>query len=182
LTRESGFFSALLSGRWDNERTDGSYFIDADPELFKHILRYLRRRVLPIFYGKSTGHDFAMYTALLEEAKYFQIPRLEKWLEDKTYLQAVKVKYSAIELDEIDSIKQPVGTDTELVYHPTWQIKKVYLCPRRVAVHRGNPDACGRLCEKARDGREDEYEDELVMMGLAIQKTTIVDERLCTKQ
>jgi len=180
LTEESGFFSALLSGRWDNAQADRSYFIDADPKLFEHILRYLRRRVFPIFYDKSTGHDYAMYLALLEEAKYFRIPRLEKWLDDKIYLQAVKVRYSAMELSEIDAIENTVETNTELVYHPTWKSRKVYLCPRRIFVHRGNRIACGRACEKARgENYEDEYEDELVMKGLAIQKTTIVDQSLC---
>jgi BTB/POZ domain-containing protein KCTD9 len=177
---ESGFFSALLSGNWDDAQPDGSYFIDADPKLFEHILRYLRRRVFPIFYDKSTGHDYAMYLALLEEAKYFQIPRLEKWLGDQTYLRAVKVRYSARELGDINSIENTVGTDTELEYCPTWKTKKIYLCPRRVYVHRGNRDACGRACEKARgDDYEDEYEDVLVMMGLAVQKTTTVDQSLC---
>src|SRR3954471_305451 len=71
LTAESRFFASLLSGRWGNALADGSYFIDADPSLFEHILRYLRRRVLPLFYDKAKGHDYALYLALLEEAKYF---------------------------------------------------------------------------------------------------------------
>lgn len=47
LTNESTFFASLLSGRWSNALPDGSHFIDADPMLFEHILRYLRRGVLP---------------------------------------------------------------------------------------------------------------------------------------
>jgi BTB/POZ domain-containing protein KCTD9 len=47
ITHERIFFAALFSGRWDNVEADGSDFIDADPELFEHILRYLRRGVLP---------------------------------------------------------------------------------------------------------------------------------------
>lgn len=43
MTQESAFFAALFSGRRDNAEADGSYFIDADPDLFEHILRYLRR-------------------------------------------------------------------------------------------------------------------------------------------
>ena len=41
MTQDSGFFAALFSGRWDNAQADGSYFIDADPQLFGHIMRYL---------------------------------------------------------------------------------------------------------------------------------------------
>ncbi|KAI9773729.1 MAG: hypothetical protein M1839_002027 [Geoglossum umbratile] len=83
MIEESPFFESLLSERWDSAQADGSYFIDADPGLFEHILRYLRRAVLPVFYDKLKGHDHALYLALLEEAKYFQIARLAKWLEEK---------------------------------------------------------------------------------------------------
>jgi BTB/POZ domain-containing protein KCTD9 len=65
---------------------EGSYFVDADPQLFDHILRYLRRGVLPIFYDNIRGHDHGLYRALLEEARYFQIDRLENWLSDKSYI------------------------------------------------------------------------------------------------
>lgn len=120
LTRESGFFSALLSSRWDNKQPDGSYFIDVDPELFKHILRYLRRRILPIFYDKCKGHDHALYIALLEEAKYFLIPRLEKWLDERRYLQAVSVRYSTLAHGLIlDKVEQRVEGDVELLYIAT---------------------------------------------------------------
>ena len=101
ITQESGFFAALLSGHWDNRQADGLYFIDADAELFEHILRYLRRGVLPVFYDSVKGHDHTLYLALLEEAKYFQVPRLVNWLRGKGYLQAIKIRYSADELDGI---------------------------------------------------------------------------------
>jgi len=39
LIAESSFFASLLSGRWDNAQEDGSYFIDADPNIFEHVLR-----------------------------------------------------------------------------------------------------------------------------------------------
>jgi hypothetical protein len=71
LTEESAFFSSLLSGRWENALEDGSYFIDADPVLFEHILRYLRRGVFPLFFDTAKGHDPYLYLALLEEARYF---------------------------------------------------------------------------------------------------------------
>ena len=60
LTQKSGFFSSLLSGRWNNMEADGSYFIDGDVALFEHILRYLRRGVLPLFYDNAKGHDLCL--------------------------------------------------------------------------------------------------------------------------
>lgn len=87
LTLGSTYFSTFLSEPWANPGKNHS--IDADPDLFSHILRYLRRGLLPIFYDAMKGHDHALYLALLEEARYFQIPRLETWLSSKSYLDAV---------------------------------------------------------------------------------------------
>ena len=118
LVAESHFFASLLSGRWDNAQEDGSYFIDADANLFEHILRYLRRGVLPIFYDKMKGHDYALYLALLEEAKYFQITRLKDWLEKKQYLLTLKTKYSATEIEGAEALLATLGTDMEVKYFP----------------------------------------------------------------
>ena len=179
LTQESGFFSSLLSGRWDNTQEDGSYFIDADAELFKHILRYLRRGVLPIFYDNLKGHDHAMYLALLEEAKYFQIPRLEKWIHNKTYFKAVKVIRSAIEREGVDAIDETTETDIETGYYPIWTTEKVYVCPRDIPSHRGNRNACGKNCRRVQGDADDEYVDEPVLKTVVIRKRTIFDQQAC---
>jgi hypothetical protein len=146
ITLESGFFVTLLSGRRVDAQTDSSYFIDADPELFEHIMRYLRCRVLPIFYDNIKGHDYALYLALLEKAKYFQIPRLENWLKDKGYLQVMQIRYSAGELEGTLTLSVARSTDEQLEYYPIWQTRKVYVCPRGISFHRGEPSTCGRLC------------------------------------
>jgi hypothetical protein len=44
---------------------------------FEHVLRYLCSRVLPVFYDNAKGDGQALYLVVLEEAKYFQILRLE---------------------------------------------------------------------------------------------------------
>ncbi|SLM35714.1 Potassium channel tetramerisation-type BTB domain [Lasallia pustulata] len=179
LIQESGFFTSLLSGRWDNAQADGSYYVDADAELFEHILRYLRRGMLPIFYDNSKGHDYALYLEFLEEAKYFQISRLETWLKDQTYLQAMKIAYSAVELEGADGFDEITKTDMEVEYHPVWRTKRVYICPRSIDVHRGNPLACGRSCRNAQGNAEDEYEDEEVLKTLVIRKRTVFDQHIC---
>ncbi|KAF7870553.1 hypothetical protein EAF04_004297 [Stromatinia cepivora] len=174
LTGESAFFAALLSGRWNNTEADGSYFIDADPGLFSHILRYLRRGVPPLFYDYTKGHDHALYHALLEEAKYFQIPRLEKWLRDKRYVSAVKLRCSVRELEGLWWECEGKSECFE-EFHPAWRVKKVYVCPRGIPVHRGNPRACGRQCANAQGDKEDEYEDEQVLNTLVVRKQVVVD-------
>ncbi|RFU33670.1 hypothetical protein B7463_g2676, partial [Scytalidium lignicola] len=182
ITQESDFFAALFSGRWDdNVQEDGSYFIDADPELFEHILRYLRRRVLPVFYDNIKGHDHTLYLALLEEAKYFQIPRLEKWLRDKEYLKAIKIKYTAAEL-EGSSFSETRSADEQVEYRPTWQTRKVYICPRGISVHRGDPGACGRQCKNAQGGEGNMFEDEQILRTLVIWKQIIFDQAACMQE
>ena len=178
LTDESGFFASLLSGRWDNAQVGGSYFIDADGDLFVHILRYLRRGIFPLFYDNSKGFDHALYLALLVEARYFQLPRLESWIKEQKYLQAVKLEFSAETFQGIYTLAENTKTDVEIQHHPQFVIRKMYRCPRGIAMHRGNPQACGRQCMKAR-GDEDQYEDEEVWNTMKICKRTVVDQTLC---
>lgn len=39
LVQESGYFSALFSGRWPDSCTDGVPALDADADVLKHILK-----------------------------------------------------------------------------------------------------------------------------------------------
>lgn len=196
LITESGYFKTLLCNPWaaapvadkkpnhdednnNNNNNDGCYFIDADADLFSHILRYLRRGVLPIFYDRHRGHDHALYVALLEEARYFQIDRLRRWLEEKHYLQAVATVRSAVEVEGLASLPAFDTTDTEFEYFPTWTIKKVYVCPRAIEVHRGKPGMCGRACHQAQGNAPTKFVDEMVLRTLVVRKRTVVDSQMC---
>lgn len=178
LISESCFFASLLSGRWDNALPDGSYFIDADPALFEHILRYLRRGVLPIFYDIDKGHDHAMYLAILKEARYFQIPRPQEWLEKKRYFFALTMECS---VEEVKGTPLPttLSSDTRVDYVPKWETKKVYVCPRGVYVHRGQPTACGRQCMKAQGNAGATFDDETVVRMLVVKKRIVCDVQVC---
>jgi BTB/POZ domain-containing protein KCTD9 len=171
------YFQALLSGRW-KAQDDGSFFIDADPRLFEHILSYLRRYTLPLFYDRRKGHDHGLYMALLGEAKYFGVEGLVRYLREKEYLQVVKVQHSAEELNRLEDVKLIVGMDMEVEYHAAWIKKKVYVCPRGIFVHRGQPERCGRQCENARGEVANVFEDEMVMKLVRVKRQVIVDERV----
>jgi BTB/POZ domain-containing protein KCTD9 len=172
--QESGFFAALLSGRWSSQtELDGSIFVDADADLFVHILQYLRRGVMPVFFDEAKGHNYPLYSALLEEARYFQIPQLESWISEKKYLIAVRTVHSAEVLEgegavNLNSLAN-LGTDTFTEYRSTWVTEQVYVCPRRIVVHRGNPDSCGRQCRSAGPG---EFVDENVLKIVAVKRQT----------
>ena len=178
LTEDSPFFAALLSPEWKRAQSDGSYFVDADGSLFVYILRYLRTGTLPLFYSSTTGHDYGMYAALQAEARYFQIKRLTDWLKNKEYEKAVKIEYFTKEIDG-----PPLGkvccSDEQLEYHPTFTNRKVYVCPRGLTVHRGNPTACGRACAKVQGEADDEYEEEEVVKTMIVSKVTTLSSRLC---
>ena len=132
---ESAFFKALFSKQWDDHKNDSSYFIDADPDLFEHILRYLRRGVLPVFYDRAKGHDHVLYGALLEEARFFGIDRLEKWLSEQKYLEAVKVAYSYTETNNLDTLARTVDGSIEIAYHPVTKRYTAWYCPEGITKH-----------------------------------------------
>lgn len=178
LSDGSSFFASLLSDRWEDSRSnDGSYFIDADPDLFAHILRYLRRGVLPLIYDKSHGFDYAFYQALQEEALYFGIEPLHQWVKEKGYLRAVTTQYS------VEEVKGPgifqgdynaaVDGTTERSYHPSWGTEMVYKCPRDIFLHHENPSACGRACEKAKTPDMSDYVKRDVLRTLIVTKKIV---------
>lgn len=82
--------SRLLSALWIQQPPEQEeYFLDADPGIFEHVLRYLRTRRFPLFYDRANGHDLARYLELLEAARFYKIDSLESWLADKRYLTAL---------------------------------------------------------------------------------------------
>jgi hypothetical protein len=52
-----------------------------------------------------------MYNTLLGEASFYSIDRLEKWIKEKTYLQAVEVQYRWL---------RRTVTATKLSYDADW--------------------------------------------------------------
>ncbi|CAJ2512643.1 Uu.00g007620.m01.CDS01 [Anthostomella pinea] len=186
LKGESTYFAALLSGRWPATDADGSYFIDSDPALFEHVLRYLRTGNFPLFFDSATHtFDYGKYVALLGEAKYFGIAQLEKWIENKRYLDAVEIEYTTHQAESTDLFQQPysgrrtVKADEKLEFTYGWGTKKVFICPRAIGAHRGNPDACGAKCHKAQAGSMGMFEDEPVMTGRVIKTKLVFKPESC---
>ncbi|KAF2137408.1 uncharacterized protein K452DRAFT_291649 [Aplosporella prunicola CBS 121167] len=176
LTAESDYFRRLLSGRWENEQPDGSWFIDADPDLFEHILHYLRYHIAPVFYDNEKGHDLGRYMALLVQTNYFQIDALEIWLKSKQYFNAVKIRCTVEEREgEFDTT---VITDADVKFvGPVWETKHVYVCPRGIPVHT-NYGLCGKDCKKHRPVTI-RYDAGNTLRTAVIKKTVIIDEEAC---
>lgn len=184
LTDESTYFAARLSGRWsDSDAVDGSYFIDTDPDMFQHVLAYLRDGTLPLFYNAATGaFEYERYVALLGQARYFGIARLEDWIENERYLAAIETKHISTlvtgenALEEISDRFGVVQGNSKLDFSSAWEMKKVYLCPRGIVVHRGRPGRCGQRCHRAGTG---EYEEEQVLKMVVTRHEVIFNPKLC---
>ncbi|KAI8941500.1 hypothetical protein NX059_002717 [Plenodomus lindquistii] len=114
----SPFFRALLT-RWQtNIQPNNTYYIDADPTLFAHLLSYMRRPSrFPLFWTDAAGFDYALYSALEAEANYFGLEALRKWIREARFLDAVKTVTSVRVLDKEGWGKGPVtqeGTDLKV--------------------------------------------------------------------
>jgi hypothetical protein len=89
----SPYFTALLA-RWDSGadlQDDGSYFIDADPDTFEHILAFMRRpSKFPLYWTHEHGFDYVLYNKVEAEADFFLLHGLRDWISKKRYEEAVK--------------------------------------------------------------------------------------------
>jgi hypothetical protein len=177
LRSESGYFRAILSYRWDGRKS--RLFIDADPEMFGHLLRFLRRpSKFPVFWSKNKGHDFSMYQALQQEAEFFGVDGLAEWLKEKKYLKAVIVTTEGKVEEFIHKPIQVESANVDVEYHPHMRLKKIYLCPRRIPVHEGDSAKCGRACHEAQGGAPDEYREEYSLWNLVVRKVVTFDENV----
>ncbi|CAD6448865.1 eefd5568-33e1-42f4-a812-8000b83adf08-CDS [Sclerotinia trifoliorum] len=177
LTSKSDFFRRFLSPTWNTPEKDGSYFLDADPILFGHILQYLRRNKPPILHDDLKGHDKAMYVTLRQEAYYFGLKSLTEWLKEKKYLQVVQTKYTVHEIDNGVSGRIPAGAKYE--FYPKWSMEKVYLCPRGNDNHNGHPSACDRNCTALRDVIGQQWGERHIFGGVILTYETTFNEDLC---
>ena len=101
----SPYFQNLLA-RWDDcsdRKEDGSYFIDADADLFQHVLGFMRRpSKFPLFWTKENGFDHVLYSTLEAEADYFLLHDLRDWIRNKRYQDAVRTSVDVEVLAEGD--------------------------------------------------------------------------------
>lgn len=182
LRAESGLFRQQLSERftWTPE-DEGSYFLDTDPDLFAHLLAFMRRpQIFPLFYDAAKGFNYDLYNKLEVEAEYFQVDALHKWIKDKKYTQAIKTQITSATLENVKSVMQlqaEVSKGGEI--HITPCTRKVYLCPRQITAHRGHAEQCGGACHRRQAENDVVYENEPYWQVLSFKRNTMVDEKVC---
>ncbi|KAJ3159728.1 hypothetical protein HDU86_001378 [Geranomyces michiganensis] len=91
LTIKSPYFAALLSGDFGNQLVNDHIFIDADPDIFVHILRYLRVHEYPLFYSHGE-FDHSQYAQVRAAAEFFALDKLESWIANKNYMNTVVIE------------------------------------------------------------------------------------------
>jgi hypothetical protein len=173
LLGKSRYFDILLSERWSagSKKSDGSYFIDQNGDTFEHILEYFRNLQCPLFYDQSKGHALAKYCAVLAQARYFQIPRLEKWVEKKEFLEAVRFKTSVRQVDSPWLFDSNVPSNFQVQVTPLEVNDISYVCPRGIYHHMGDSSSCVRACRRFRNGPP-EYETVKVLKYFVVQTET----------
>ena len=137
-----------------------------------------RRHV--VFYTSSGGHEYGLYNAVQQQAQYFGLDRLEDWILNNGYLRAVRSTVSSRMLEDPDDLGQGYGSNAQLMHYPLWKKEEVYLCPRGIPVHRGQPGKCGKDCQKARREEEDRHEDEdFVGRVWEVKTMTVFHHEVC---
>ncbi|KAF2121594.1 hypothetical protein BDV96DRAFT_640978 [Lophiotrema nucula] len=176
--QDCGPLYAQTGEHWkDHIQPDGSHFVDADPEIFAHVLNFLcRPTAYPIFWDKVKGFDYDLYNKLEKEAEAWLVIDLAKWIKDKKYEKAVQVvshrpiiedfyNYDAENvMDGSSGIKQHVVTKT----------RQVYVCPRGIPAHRVGkyaPRKCGYQCRKAQGDDGDDFEEEVYHEVITLRKS-----------
>ncbi|KAI4157186.1 MAG: hypothetical protein LQ342_008483 [Letrouitia transgressa] len=177
----SSYLKSISSGRWeDSKQADGSYFIDVDPDAFKHILRYLRHAIYPLCYDNIRGHDYAMYENIQCAAEYLGVEKLVDWLRKKNYVDAVTTKYEP-QIEE-DLASTETRSNAVVKFHHTYKTKKCYVCPRNILCHYDNPQKCGKDCRRAQGDEDAKYEDVQILSVLMLKKTVLVDSELLREE
>ncbi|TDZ26251.1 hypothetical protein Cob_v001173 [Colletotrichum orbiculare MAFF 240422] len=90
VLERSPWFRYLLSINYQEWYRDGVLHIDNDPDLFAHILRYLRTGVYPLFWNARSGFDYGLYSLMYQQAKYYLLPKLEAWIRQQKYQDVIK--------------------------------------------------------------------------------------------
>jgi hypothetical protein len=81
------------------------------------------------------------------------------------------------DLDELrtDTINANETEDRET----TPRTRRVYICPRDIAAHRGRPKKCGVACNRARGSNRDRYMDEDYVEVVSVRKEVKFRREVC---
>jgi hypothetical protein len=96
------------------------------------------------------------------------------------YLEAIKIKKGSPITRSIDQMCSALyaGNKSE-DWHIVQTIRKVYLCPRQIAVHKGHPELCGGACHRRQAENVVVYEDQACLLVVSMEKEIVLDDKVC---
>jgi len=159
---------------------DGPFDFHADPDIFKHLLDYLRNDTFPLFWTKDNGFDFVLYQRVQQDAELFHLWELRDWIREQKYLQAVRIVYEeSVEMLEA-GMKLSVLGNVDVERRVVTRLTPIFNCPRGIPVHRvirGVPLVCGKDCRKSLGSRTEAecYEDVPFTEVITLKKTYVFD-------
>lgn len=182
----SPYFRNLLA-RWEHcsdKQEDGSYFIDADSDIFQHILDFMRRpSKYPLFWTKQTGFNYALYNKLEAEADYFLLHDLRDWLREKHYLDAVKTIVEAMALSEYELAdrhsQRRYAADIEIQgFHGSYSGERRYRNPCAIHTEANAPARGCNYCEKLIRAHGAQHDDPPKKLTLVVTRI-VFDTNIC---
>jgi hypothetical protein len=96
---------------------------------------------------------------------------LRDWVREKRYLRAIVTQtYIPRTRDtaELSPERYPVNESEDMYMIP--RIRKIYICPRGIIVHRGDPSRCGAACKRAQGDDDIEYEEQNYVEVVTVKK------------
>ena len=98
-----GYFEPYLEGRMTHAvDRDGRLFIDRSPELFAHLLQWLRAGTAP-----SQRETLRLKHKLLAEAGFFDVPHLSCHLRGETSAHDLRPEDRVLKASEMEAMKNP---------------------------------------------------------------------------
>ncbi|KAL2108655.1 hypothetical protein VUR80DRAFT_3553 [Thermomyces stellatus] len=164
--------------------------IDANQDVFHHIVAYLRRGTYPLVIDAEGRHDISTYLAILEEAKHFELDRLAAWIEEGGFAEAAKIECTATirheaDLDQVSRVNlNPTVTGHGKVISNisqerfvAWGKRFIYQCPR--GLHDGDRAGCGRKCKNVLGNALPTYNEIPTLRLVEVKKDLVIDPHLC---
>lgn len=165
--------------------------VDANQDVFHHIMAYLRRGTYPLAVNAQGLHHVPTYLAILAEARHFELDRLARWIEEGRFAEAARVECTTTiryetDVDQADNGNVMTATITEQgkvvsnisrEFFPAWGKRLVYRCPR--GLHNEDRTWCGRKCNNALGDAPPTYDEIPALRLLEVKKDLVIDPRLC---
>lgn len=162
---ESPNLRQQLSGNWQAYlQEDGSLFLDSEPDIFEHLLRYMRRpNIFPLFWTKTSGFDYNLYTRLQAEAEVYGLTDLSDWIKNEEYTKAIQIIAPTPMVMNVASFSPHLSVEslrasrrefegdgsTTLGFHVVTKAEEYFDCPISKPNHkvpRGEEIRCGAQC------------------------------------